>query len=433
MARYAGPGYDMATGLGSIDAYNLLHQWTSYPAITSAVVPSVDRNPVFQTGGAWSFNVTLTEQAGIATRLTDFTVDGVSQSINIRDIPARAGVSSTVTLTGIAAPKTVVLGFKGVDASGATWSTEFPVPFRGPQVALSVAGVSNAASGDRVFAPGMILSVYGTGMGNNAQAAAAIPLPSYLAGFNAWVNGVEAPLYYVSPNQVNIQIPYETSAGTATLELGNPFENITYRFTVTNSGPGIFTLPNGRVNPTSSAARGQAATMFMTGEGAVSPTLATGNTPSSRTAIANLPKPRASVSVTVGGLPAIVDFIGIPSGLVGVTQINFRIPDGAAPRRAACGRHRRRGGQQHRQDRRAVRTLQSLVLRQFLIFTAVACAQAPRHSWITGNPADVQTPAQARLRPRRRRQGPGRGHALVPRTFGRWRRRGRARVRRRRV
>jgi uncharacterized protein (TIGR03437 family) len=70
--------------------------------------------------------------------------------------------------------------------------------------------------------------------------------------------------------------------------------------------------------------------MFITGEGLVTPSLATGATPSPRTAIANLPKPRAAYSVTVGGVPARVDFIGIPSGLVGVTQINFEIPAGAA-------------------------------------------------------------------------------------------------------
>ena len=28
---------------------NLVHQWSNHPAITSAVVPSVDQNPVFQT------------------------------------------------------------------------------------------------------------------------------------------------------------------------------------------------------------------------------------------------------------------------------------------------------------------------------------------------------------------------------------------------
>src|SRR5205085_5868969 len=131
---------------------------------------------------------------------------------------------------GVAAPKTVVFGFSGVDATETKWSTQFSVPFRGPQVRLTVGGASNAASGDQVYAPGMILSVYGAQLGNFPQSAAAIPLPQYLAGFEASINSVPAPLYYVSPNQVNVQIPYETQPGQATLVLGNPFENVTYRF-----------------------------------------------------------------------------------------------------------------------------------------------------------------------------------------------------------
>jgi uncharacterized protein (TIGR03437 family) len=335
--HYAGPGYDMATGLGSIDAEKLVKRWSNFPAITSAVVPSIDSNPVFQSAGGWTFTITLQEQAGIGTRLTDFTVDGVSRAADIpvlfrtSAIDPRGKISATVTLTNVAAPKTVVLGFKGVDAGGAAWSTEYAVPFKGPRVRLRIGGISNAASGQQTFAPGMILSVYGEGMADLAQAAAAVPLSEYLAGFMAWVDGVPAPLYYVSPNQVNLQIPYETLPGTATLEIGNPFENITYSFNVTSAGPGIFTLPNGRVNPSQSGSRGQIVTLFVTGEGQVTPTLATGATPSPRTAIANLPKPRASYSVTVGGLPARVDFIGIPSGLVGVTQVNFEVPAGVEP------------------------------------------------------------------------------------------------------
>jgi uncharacterized protein (TIGR03437 family) len=30
--------------------------------------------------------------------------------------------------------------------------------------------------------------------------------------------------------------------------------------------------------------------------------------------------------LTIGGLPAATNFVGIPSGLVGVTQINFTVP-----------------------------------------------------------------------------------------------------------
>lgn len=333
----AGPGYDMASGLGSVNAFNLVKQWSSAPAISSAVVPSIDQNPVFQTGGVWRFKLTLTEQAGIGTRLTDFTIDGVSHASEIAtlfgtaNIQPRGAISATVTLNSVAVPKNVVLGFQGTDASGTSWSTAFSVPFQGPQVHLTAAGMSNAASGQQVYAPGMILSVYGAGLGNFAQSAAAIPLPSFLAGFEAFINGVPAPLYYVSPNQVNIQIPYETTPGTATLELGNPYENVTKTFTVTATGPGLFTFQDGFVNPSRSAKRGDVATLFITGEGAVTPSLATGTTPSASTALSRLPKPRASYSLTVGGVPATIQFIGIPSGLVGVTQVNFQIPASAAP------------------------------------------------------------------------------------------------------
>jgi uncharacterized protein (TIGR03437 family) len=178
------------------------------------------------------------------------------------------------------------------------------------------------------------MSVYGTGLGNFVQSAAAIPLPSFLAGFAAYVNNVPAPLYYVSPNQVNIQIPYETQAGRATLSISNPFDQVNYNFTVTSTGPGVFTFADGFVNPSRAARRGDVATLFITGEGAVTPSLATGDTPSPGTSVSRLPRPRASVSITVGGVPVAQDsawFVGIPSGLVGVTQINFRIPTTVQP------------------------------------------------------------------------------------------------------
>jgi len=44
--------------------------------------------------------------------------------------------------------------------------------------------------------------------------------------------------------------------------------------------------------------------------------------------VANLPRPQSQVSVTVGGIPASIQFEGIPSGLVGVLQINYQVPSG---------------------------------------------------------------------------------------------------------
>jgi uncharacterized protein (TIGR03437 family) len=72
------------------------------------------------------------------------------------------------------------------------------------------------------------------------------------------------------------------------------------------------------------------ATLYVTGEGLVSPAIATGSAPASGTPIANLPKPQQAVSVTVGGVGAPVQFAGIPAGLVGVSQINYQVPSSVA-------------------------------------------------------------------------------------------------------
>jgi uncharacterized protein (TIGR03437 family) len=172
----------------------------------------------------------------------------------------------------------------------------------------------------------MLLSVYGTAMGNFAQSAGTIPLPQYLAGFEATVNGVSAPLYYVSPTQVNLQIPYETPTGDNTLTVGNPYVNVNYTLTIIPAAPGIFTSNGFTAAPFSSAARGQTTTLFITGEGQVTPTLATGATPDSGTPLSQLPQPKLPVKLTVGGQSAVIAFIGIPPGLVGVTQINYTVP-----------------------------------------------------------------------------------------------------------
>ncbi len=333
-------GYDRATGLGSVDLTNLAHQWSSKPPIDSAVVPSVDQNPVYQQPAAsgtqpWTYQITLTEEGGVATTLTDFTINGQSQASQISSIfgtaviPAGGSIkSSGLGFSTLTVPTTVVFGFSGIDASGRTWSTQLSVPFQAAQPAQLVLGLSNAASGQQVFAPGMIMSVYGIQMGLYPALATAIPLPDFLAGITAEVNGISAPLYYVSPTQLNIQIPYETQTGTATLEVDTPYQNVTRTFHVAQAGPGIFTLPDGSVNPSRSGSRGQTYTMFITGEGHVSPSITTGSAPTPRT---GTPKPVLPYTLTIGGVDATasIQYIGVPPGLVGVTQINFTVPQAA--------------------------------------------------------------------------------------------------------
>ena len=339
----AGPGYDSATGLGSLDVYNFVKQWSSAAPANASVVASINQDPVFKTtpdasGNSWQFQLRLTEEAGIGATLTGFTINGADFSSQIASlfggasIPPDGSIFASYGFPTLPDPANVVFGFSGVDASGASWSTALTIPFQGPQTQMTIAGISNAASGQQAYAPGMIVSVYGAGLGDFAQAASATPLPAMMAGFEASVvnasnspAGVEAPLYYVSPTQVNLQIPYNIATGPATLSLGGPWGGANYNFTVSAAAPGIFMFLDGSVNPSSTAHAGDTVVMFITGDGMTTPSVVTGWTPSDS---GGTPVPQQPVSITVGGIAVAQPFafIGIPSWSVGVTQINFTIP-----------------------------------------------------------------------------------------------------------
>lgn len=70
------------------------------------------------------------------------------------------------------------------------------------------------------FAAGMIVSLFGGDFATVSAPATSLPLPTEIAGTRVEVQDsvtrdwVRAPLFYVSPNQINFQIPPSSSAGT---------------------------------------------------------------------------------------------------------------------------------------------------------------------------------------------------------------------------
>ncbi len=195
-------------------------------------------------------------------------------------------------------------------------------------ISIFISDLLNSATLTRTYAPGMVLTVFGLQLAPSIAGASSVPLPLSMDGVDAAVNGVAAPLYYVSPVQLNLQIPYETAVnGTATLQINNNGQSTSQTFPVAATAPGIFTDQTGAIVPNESAIRGQITTLYMTGAGSMTPRIPTGEAAVAGTSIANLPQPVQTTTMTIGGVPTPIDFIGAHASLVGVTQVNFQIPD----------------------------------------------------------------------------------------------------------
>jgi uncharacterized protein (TIGR03437 family) len=65
------------------------------------------------------------------------------------------------------------------------------------------------------LAPNSIVAAFGTQLATGTQIASSQPLPTSLLNTTVTVNGVDAPLFFVSPGQVNYLIPSNVSAGDA--------------------------------------------------------------------------------------------------------------------------------------------------------------------------------------------------------------------------
>jgi uncharacterized protein (TIGR03437 family) len=152
----AGIGYDLVTGLGSVDAYNLIANWNA-PTPSSNVVLSCSPNPVYQQppnsqGYSWLFTLSLTETAGVGTSITGLTIGGTDYSslitsyLGTTTIPARGMLSATLGYKTLTVPTNIVFGFTGVDAGGRRWSQQVSISFNGPS-SLSPLTIQTVPSG----------------------------------------------------------------------------------------------------------------------------------------------------------------------------------------------------------------------------------------------------------------------------------------------
>jgi len=334
----AGAGYDPATGLGSVDAFNLVTKWNGAPAIAVPASTSItlltNLNTVASTDVAFLIATVTGSNGFTPVGAVEFSAGG-SPLGSAQLLGSSGTATATLAVKGGQLPlgsATVLAAYTAAPAAAVIASVTMSVTSTGSGSGgtPAIGGVSNGASFKAAFAPGMILSVFGSQLAPSTSSAASVPLPITMAGVAVTVNGEAAPLYFISPGQLNIQIPYETATGaTATVTINNNGQVASQSFPMALTAPGIFTA-NGAPVPSTSGSSGQIITLFITGTGAVTPPVSTGAAPPATTPIPDLPAPAQNSRVTVGGVQASIQFIGIPSALVGVTQINYQVPSGIA-------------------------------------------------------------------------------------------------------
>ncbi|MFN0122633.1 MAG: M36 family metallopeptidase [Blastocatellia bacterium] len=192
--------------------------------------------------------------------------------------------------------------------------------------------VVNAASyRGNALAPDAIVAAFGAGLAVRSESATTLPLPYQLAGTSVTVNGIPAPLFFVSPTQINFAMPPLENIGdtgqadvvvrtlTGAYSLGTvslaPAQPALFSRDASGSGEAsALATPDGAIYqqaPFDVTMNGKPNILVLYGTGFRN---------------ARVPDIAAAISATIGGVPARVLYAGAQGYFVGLDQLNIEIP-----------------------------------------------------------------------------------------------------------
>jgi uncharacterized protein (TIGR03437 family) len=187
---------------------------------------------------------------------------------------------------------------------------------------------------------GSAVSIFGSQLAVSLQGGDTIPLSTSLNGVQVTFNGIVAPLYFVSPGQINAQVPWELSPGNAAVVVTSqgvssaPMQTSLARmspnifaagnFAIAINSDGTLAAPAGSIpGLTTHAARaGEVLIVYANGLGPVDnpvPTGAPGGAILRRTMTVPV--------VLIGGQQAEVLFSGLTPQFPGINQLNVVVPN----------------------------------------------------------------------------------------------------------
>jgi uncharacterized protein (TIGR03437 family) len=165
-----------------------------------------------------------------------------------------------------------------------------------------------------------------------------IPVVTTFDNTYVLVGPYQAPLYYLSDGQLDIQLPAELDATQQypIVVSVNGAVTLPDTLNIVPATPAVAALPNGGiiaqhadyslVSTTSPAMPGEVVIIYLVGLGATNPSVPSGMAAPSTPPLAQVTLP---VTVTVDGQNAVVDFAGLTPASVGLYQIDFQVPTNA--------------------------------------------------------------------------------------------------------
>ncbi len=245
---------------------------------------------------------------GLVWNCADFGTDGTHPSDS-----GRAKVAA------------MLLNFLKSDSTARRWFVQAPVS---PPPKPRPLSVVHSATYQKEVAAGSIVALFGTELSSGTESAKDLPLPTFLAGTTVKVGGDPAPLFYVSPGQINWLVP-KSPAAAEVVVVRDGVESAPVAFSLAVAAPGIFTLngmPDGPaaaqhadyrvIDSGSPAVAGETVQLYLTGLGVRNPMMM---------------RPDVAPLLRLGESVAEITWSGATRVLPGLDQINFKVPPDATP------------------------------------------------------------------------------------------------------
>jgi uncharacterized protein (TIGR03437 family) len=267
-------------------------------------------------GGTLSATQATTDASGVASTILTL---GPNQGVNTVTASSGSLIGSPVTFNALA-----------------TNTGLAPTLFSGGMV--NGASFRQAGTPGANVAPGTIVALFGSELASSQINAQALPLPTTLGDTSVLFNGVAAPLFFVSPGQINAQVPWNLTGSEVAVRIRRGFLEIpSQSFQISTVSPGIFTANSSGsglgavlhadtfqpVTDTNRTAPNRRIAVFMTGLGPTNPAAVSGQpapTPPATTI--------SSLLANIAGSPAPIEFSGLAPGFVGLYQVNLIVPAG---------------------------------------------------------------------------------------------------------